>query len=86
MILDMKEGTLGFKTEDEDYGVAMKGLQYISEKLYVTGALSCPGDTLQMKYLGSSGKCAAIRDQLDHVEERPDTNKGHSESETRDYI
>ena len=56
----MDEGTLAFKTDTENLGTAMKGLQHLATGIYAAVELDANGDEITMKYLGGAGMCIFI--------------------------
>ena len=56
MILNMDDGLLAFRVDDEQTDVAMPGLKRIGEKLYIAAAMDTPGDSVVIKYMGTLGE------------------------------
>ena len=55
MALNMDEGSLAFKTDDEHFDMAMQGLHHVSSSFHIAACLHKSGDEITVKYLGSLG-------------------------------
>lgn len=56
MALNMDDGSLAFKTDDDHFDMAMQGLHHVSTTFHIAACLDKKGDQVTVKYLGSLGK------------------------------
>ena len=60
MILNMNDGVLAFRADENNTDVAMTGLKRVGQKLYIAAAMDTPGDTVKVKYMGTLGECGSL--------------------------